>query len=231
VRPTFGWDIPLTPLYEGAITDDLIEYSDQPTTYLQLLSVTYFFSENWGIEFNYQAISSKPSNGNINRFSTGIQAEYQDQYFVTPSMGGGSYGGSSSTTSRGFLGIVYRKDLGRFFLHPKFAVGVTSFDTNWGGAGLKEKNSNTMVDIEYWPEKKKIPKDFFTLATSLSTGYKFSKRIYFNVEVMTSYFPLNITYTKTTTNLYNGSESTETIDYSKSMFSLSLGFGLIIVFK
>lgn len=233
VRPSVGLEIPLTTLFEGAITDDLIEYSDQPSTYLQVIAVTYFFHEHWGVEFNYQGISSSRTAGNVDRFSAKIQTDYQDQYFVTPSTGGASSanGVLSGTTSRGLLGIVYRKDLGKFFLHPKFAIGVTAFDANWGAAALKERNSNTLADVAYWPDNKKVVKDFFTLATSISAGYTFTKRIHLNVEVMTSYFPLNITYTKTTTNLYDGSSSSETIDYRKNLFTLSLGVGLIIVIK
>jgi hypothetical protein len=234
VRPSIGLNVPLTKLFNSTATDNLIDYHDGTTYYLQVLAVSWFFHKHWGVEFNYQGSSSNRIAGQKRgkRFSERIQNEYQDGYFVTPSSGA-FYGDEniiSGNVERGLIGIIYRKELDRFFIHPKFAIGVTSFYTDWGNATLKEKNSNTLLQVNYSTGER--PNDHFTTAASLIMGYKLSKRIFWNFEIMTSYYNTNFTFTREIIDLTTGvSAITEYSKYKKDIFTLSLGTGLIIVLK
>jgi hypothetical protein len=233
LRPSFGLNFPLTKLFNDTPSDNLINYSDGMTFYLQGAGVSWFFREHWGIEINVQASYSSETNARkrSERFSGMLQNEYQDKYFVTTSSNA-SFGEEDivgGSVQRGLIGINYRRDIGRFFIYPKLAIGVTSFNTDRRNAFLKEKNSNTLLKVEYSARIR--PNDHFTTAGSLIAGYKLSKRVFFNFEIMTSYYRADFTFTKTTTDLNSGQSSLEMIYYGKDMFTLSLGTGLIIVLR
>lgn len=234
VRPSVGLNIPLTKLFNGTATDNLIDYYDGTTYYLQVISASWFFHKHWGVEFNYQGSFSNKITGQKrdSKFSKILENEYQNQYFVTPSSGA-FYGDDNiivGNIERGLIGIIYRKEFNKFLIHPKFAIGVTSFYTDWGNATLKEKNSNTLLKVTYSTGGR--PNDHFTTATSLIVGYKFSKRIFWNLEIMTSYYKTNFTFTKEIIDLTTGQKTVaEYSKYRKDIFTLTLGTGLIIVLK
>lgn len=227
-KPSFGVYFPSTKLLKGVVTDNLLEYDDE-SFYWQVLSASYFFHKHWGIEFNFQAGSSGRISKRDDRFIRSIESTYGDQYFVTASTAA-SYDNFSiigGDIERGYLGVIYRLESKRFLLYPKFAIGVTSFRTNWGNAYLKEKESNNVLRVSFDPGK--VPNDHFTIAPSLGLGYKLTKRVFFNVDLLTSYYKTNITFVKTVTDLNTGQESKEEIGYKKGMFNTALGAGLIIV--
>jgi hypothetical protein len=233
-RPGVGLNIPLTHLLSGAITDHLIDYTDETTYYTQAINGTWFFKKHWGVEFNYQGSFSVRLTGQKReeQFFQLLQREYGDQYFVNPSSGAtyDNLNPISGSIERGLIGIVYRKEIGRWFVHPKVAIGVVSFYADWGSASLKEKNSNTSLRVNYAADR--VPQDHFALATSLIAGYKLSKRIHWNIEAMASHYKTNLTFNKTVTNLPTGmSTITERFHYAQNIFTLSLGMGLIVVIR
>jgi hypothetical protein len=230
LKPSVGYNIGLTKVLNGAASDHLIEYDDR-SFYWQVLSLSLFFHKHWGIEFNYQAASSGKIIHNSDRFMERMQAEYNDNYFVTP-LSGGSYDNFSiigGDIERGYLGLIYRMESNRFFIYPKLAVGVTSFATDYGRTYLKERKSNKVVEVDYLPGKR--PKDHLTLGASTAIGYKLLKWLYFNVDIQTCYYKTNFTYTKTTTDLESGQNVKESINYKKNVFNLGLGAGFIISLK
>ncbi len=226
LKPAGGINIPITKLLSGEIIDNLIEFDDN-TYYTQFVSGNYFFSPKWGVELTYQTSSSeKISDQNVDS-NTALEQKYGDTYFVSRKsfanvdlfMGGGIH--------KGYLGVVYRIEKPRFAIMPKFAFGITSFTTNSKSVFLKEKNSNSIYELSYKPEKK--VNDNFMLAPSFTFGYKFTKRIMANVDVQYSYFKTNIKYIEEKTNLFTAEKTTiQTIDYNKNVHTLSIGLGLII---
>ena len=227
-RLLFGTHIPMTKLLQGTETDYLFQYADN-SYYWQILSVSYFFHKHWGLEFNYQAGTSSKIRQRGDNFTAFMQSEYNENYYVSPSTGAlyDDFNFFSGDIERGYLGVVYRFETNKFYVYPKFAIGVTSFYTDWGGADLKEKNSNIEYKINYSSGKR--PNDHFTLAPSVSFGYKIARRFYFNADITFSYYKTDIVYEKTTTNLYTNERTIEHFDYKKGISTLSLGAGLIFV--
>lgn len=228
VKPSFGFNIPMTKLLKGDVTDYLFGFDDH-AFYCQVLSISYFFHKHWGVEFNFQPSISNRISKRGDKFLQSMESEYGNDYFVTP-LTGPSYDNPiifPGNFDRGYLGLIYRLESKRFFIYPKIAIGVTSFYTDWGHAYLKEKNSNKVLTVSYSSGDR--PNDYLTIAPSLTLGYKLTKRMFFNVDLLTSYYKTNITFVKTTTDLNSGQSFNEETVYKKNMFNLSLGAGLIIV--
>lgn len=230
VRPSFGITIPLTNLLKGDETDYLMAFDDQ-LYYCQVLSASYFFHKHWGVEFDFQISSSSSIRHRDDKFTRYVQSEYGNDYYVSPSTGANFDDSNvlSGDIQRGYLGLVYRLESNRFFIYPKFLIGVTSFYTDWGKAYLKEKNSNRVVMLHYSPSR--MPNDHFTIASSVTAGYKLTKRVFLSVDVLASHYKTDITFVKTTTDLNSGETLREENAYKTNVFSLAVGAGLIIVIK
>lgn len=229
VRLLVGKNIPVTKLLQGAETDYLFQYDDN-SYYNQILSLSYFFHKHWGFEVNYQAGTSSKIRGRGDKFLSHVQSEYNNEFYVNPSTGA-MYDDHNNfiegDISRGLFGVIYRLETSKFYVYPKFSIGITSFYIDWGRADLKEKNSNLKYKVAY--SSGKSPNDYFTLAPSVSFGYKIVKRVYFNADIMYSYFRTNIVFEKKMTNLYTAESSMKYFDYKKNVATLSLGAGLIVV--
>ena len=230
LKPAAGLNIPLTNILSGEVTDNLFEYDDN-SYYWQILSASFFFSAKWGLDFTYQAGHSQDILGRAERFNQALEEKYGDNYFVTPSSGAiydnfTLFGGS---IQRGYLGLVYRHEKSRFIFLPKFAIGVTSFYTDWGRADLKEKGTNTFNTIHFTSGKR--PNDHFTIAPSLTFGYRLSKRIIANIDVLYSYYKTDIQFIEEYSNAFTNEVQIETIDYKRNMQTLTIGLGVIIELK
>jgi hypothetical protein len=225
-----GVNIPITSLPDSDPSANLIEYSNN-SQFLQLLSATYFFNRKWGIEFNYQGISSPNLRNRHEDFSNTVTPEFSDEFFVDVSSGAQSdrFNFFSRNFERGLLGIVYRIEKNRFFIQPKLALGVTSFYADWGNIDLKQRNSNRRMEVQYTPTKS--VQDPFTVAPSIILGYALTRRIYVHSEVMLSHFQASFSYIKTTEDFFTNESTTETINYHKNILTLSIGAGLIYVIK
>ncbi len=231
-----GTNVPITKLLQGTDIDYLFQYDDH--SYYWQISLSYFFHKHWGIEFNYQAGTSNSlretaENKTITKraddFISSMQSEYGDKYYVHSGTAG-MYDDSnfySGDIERIYIGTIYRFETNKFYVYPKFSIGITSFYTDWGRADLKEKNSNKEYRVSY--SSGKTPNEYFTFAPSMSFGYKVCNRLYINADIMLSYYKTNIVYEKKFTNLYTKESITEYFDYKKNIFTLSMGAGLIFV--
>ena len=230
VKPSAGYYFPVSKLLNGEATDYLIGYDDK-TIYWQLLSVSYFFNKHWGLEFNFQAGSSRNIPARAGRFIESMEKEFGQTHYVEPSTGASfnSFSFIGGHVERGFLGLLYRVESPRFFLYPKFSIGVTSFYTDWGKAYLKEKNSHRVTEVLYASGRK--PNDQFTLAPSVAAGYKISKRIYFSLDLLSTFFRTTLVFNKSIRDMDTGQQSLEVISYSKNIVSVGAGLGLIVVIK
>ena len=112
---------------------------------------------------------------------------------------------------------------------PKLFIGVTSFITDWGRADLKEKGTNSVYELTY--DSGKRPNDHFTLAPSVTFGYRLSKRLIANIDILYSYYKTDIVFVKEIRNMFTKEITSQTIDYKKNMHTLTIGFGLIIELK
>jgi len=229
-RPNYGVNFPITKLLDGRIPDNLFEYGDN-STYWQVLSVSYFFCKHWGVEFNFQGMTAKNIYKRDEIFIDAMKSEYKNNYYVTPSTGANydNFNAFSGNFERGFIGLIYRYEKKRFFVYPKFSIGVSSFYTDWGNAILKQKNSNNLIEVSY--DSGKIPNDHFIMATSAAFGYKLSKRFYLNIDLMTSYYKTDITFIKKMTDLNTNISTSENIRYNKDIYTFSIGGGLIFVIR
>ena len=227
---SFGFNIPITKLFDGRIPDNLFEYGDN-STYWQLLTVSYFFHKHWGLEFNYHGMAA----GNISKrdenFSNAVKSAYNDNYYVTPNTNllAEGYDPLTGSFERGFLGLIYRYEKKRFFIYPKLSIGINALNAAKAEAILKQRNSNNLLEVKYTPDSENY--QYFIVATSSTFGYKLSKNFYLKIDLMTSHFSTDITFTKTTTDLNTDISSSEDIKYNKDIFTLSIGSGLIIVIR
>jgi len=227
LKPAAGINIPITNLFSGEVTDPLIEY-DNNTYYWQLISGNYFINEKWGIEFTFQTGESTRRSDRVNRFYTDMQNTYNDNFYVVPFTPAqysepDIFGGS---IERSYLGIVYRIQNSKILLLPKFLIGITSFYTDWGKVTLKEKGTNTVFKLSYSTGKR--PSDHFTIASSFTFGYRLSKFILANVDVIYSFFKPDIVFSEEIRNTYTEELVSRSIVYNKNIHTITIGAGIII---
>ncbi|WP_221390569.1 hypothetical protein [Dyadobacter sp. NIV53] len=230
IRPSYGVNIPITKLLDGGIPDNMFKYGDN-STYWQVLSISYFFHKHWGLEFNFQGMTAGNISKRADNFLNAMKSDYEDNYYVTSSTSASydDFNPFSGNFERGFIGLIYRYEKKRFFIYPNLSIGVSSFYTDWGNAILKQKNSNNLIEVTY--DSGKQPNDHFILATSTAFGYKLSKRLFLNIDFMTSYYKTDITFIKKMTDLNTNISTSENIRYNKDIFTLSIGGGLIFVIR
>ena len=217
-----GMNIPITkPQTE---IDYLFQYDDYSFYIQPPLAISCFFHKHWGLEANFQVGYSSGIGKRGDKFVAAMQSEYGDKYYVRAGADGPSF-----SFFRGYAGIIYRLETNKFYVYPKFSIGVLVFDTELKNVGLKEKNSNYEYTIWYSSTNKTDYHSYFTLASSASFGYKIVKRLYLNADIMLSYFKTNTVFEKEVTNLYTKEKTAEYFDYKKNIFTLSLSAGLIYV--
>ena len=223
--PSIGFNVPLRGLMQGYETDYLLKYSDK-AFYFEPVSISYFFHRHWGVNVNFQ-FGFFDNNDREKSFLSFIDSKYGDNYYPTSST---SIYPDGSTLFRGFLGLVYRKEFGRFYTYPSLAVGITSFPTDFGGAVLKEKNTNNKYKLNYSSgDEYARGGEYFTVAPSISFGYKWKKRIWINANVRLMHYKPDIVFEKELTNMYTQKGEKELIYYNKDVYSLGMGVGFIFV--
>lgn len=233
IRLLVGSDFPITRISQGVETDNLLQF-DNSSFYIQPMypiTISYFFSKHWGAEFNMQGSLSNKVRNRGDKFIADMQSQYGDMFYVNAlSTSDPDFDSSLSDffSLRGFLGVIYRFETDKYYVYPKFSVGLTSFNTDRGSVNLKEKNSNNKYRVSH-SNGGELSKDYFTLAPSVSLGYKISRRFFLNADIMFSYFKTDFVYEKTTTNLFTNEKSVVYFDYKKGISTLSLGAGLIYV--
>jgi len=218
LNPSVVYDMPLTKINNGTITDNFIGYANKNTVYSQLPTIVHFFDKHWGIEAKYQLGITSTNRS----FSDSVQAAYQDRYYVFSS---NQNNNSNYLKQRLLVGAVYRIEKNRFFVYPKLSLGYTSFPIDNGSAILKEMNANTMLKINYSPNTSNVYS--LTIAPTVTAGFKVTKHLFFSADVMPSYYKPNVTFIKTTTDLSTNQNTVEKIHYNKGIFALSLGASIV----
>lgn len=227
LKPAVGLNIPVTKLLSDKITDNLIDYDDH-SFYWQVLSATYFVSPDLGIDLTIQAGYSSSIPGRAARFNSMLEEKYGDRYFVSPSSGAefDSFSIILGSIERGYLGLVYRIETPEYIILPKLSIGVASFYTDWGNADLKEKGTNSLYVLSY--DSGKRPNDHFMLAPSVSFGYRLSKGMIANMDLLYSFYKTDFEFQEELRNAYTDVVIVKTFGYHKNIHTLTIGMGLII---
>ncbi len=223
-------NMPLQKMFQEEVTDHLLGYDDR-SVYWQVLNLTYFFHQRWGVSVSYQPMTSGRISKRDERFRQQLEQMHGDHYFVEASTGAAfeEFSLFSGHFERGFIGIVYRTETDRFYIYPQLSVGVTSWSTDWGSAFLKKKNSNEVYRLLYETEDERRVKDRIMLASSVSAGYKLLKDVYLNFDLMLNYAPNKFTYISTLTDLNTHTVATGSMPYRRDIFNFSAGAGIIVV--
>jgi len=230
--PLIAVNIPITKLLKGTEIDYLFRYDDF-SFYWKPISISYFFHKHWGLDFNYQLrVSERIKNGSDNLMAD-AQSKYSNNCYVKSVTGANDWNSTSFlNTGPVYLGFIYRFETNKIYVYPKFSIGMIGIDTDFGCVYLKEKNSNNEYTVSYSSGKNEFDTHFyFTLAPSVSFGYKIFRRFYFNAEIILSYFKPNIVFEKEFKNLYTNKSTVEYFDYKKDIFTLSFGTGIIYVIR
>ena len=229
IRILAGGNIPITNLLQGNYVDYLLHYNDH-SYYLQILSVSYFFHKHWGIDANLvQFCSSKRIGERNDNFVASMQSKYGDKYYVNAETN--DIYEDMKSFYRANIGIIYRFETNKFYLYPKFSIGITDISTDDWQVHLKEKNSNNEYKLFFSKNNKPNYSLSLTLTPSVSFGYKLSKRVFFNADIILSHFRPSFTFEKEFVNLYTKESTVEYFDYKKDIFTLSLGAGLIFAIR
>ncbi|MCL1938678.1 MAG: hypothetical protein FWF52_09825 [Candidatus Azobacteroides sp.] len=223
IRILAGGNIPITKLLQDNEVDYLLQYKDH-SYYLQLLSSSYFFHRHWGADFNLRIGGSSKIGYRTDDFIAKIQSRYGDNYFISAETNE-----TKEAFYQAYVGIIYRLETNKFYVYPTLSIGGTAIYTNHWQAHLKEKNSNNEYGLFLSTKKKPSNGISITFAPSVSFGYKLSKRVFLNADVMLSYFRPNFVFEKQFTNLYTKKSAVEHFYYKKNILTLGLGGGIIIV--
>jgi hypothetical protein len=229
VRPSFGFTVPISTLSGGYITDDLVGFESN-TFYWQFISAAHFF-KNWGIEFSFAGNNSSTLNNRASRFISEVKNKYQEDYFVIVSSGTmyadpNPVGGA---IEKGSIGPICKIEKQRFVLIMRALIGVTSFDTDWGSADLKEKGTNDFVQID-WSTGRPV-KDFFTFNPSFTFGYRVFRRIVLDLDINYWIYNINFYYTETTQNMNTLEIQSLRYSYADLINEVSFGIGIMVVLK
>ncbi|MDO5607966.1 MAG: hypothetical protein Q4G08_05855 [Capnocytophaga sp.] len=157
-----GVGFPITKLANGSEADYLVEHVDNADVYYQIPSVTFFFKKHWGVEFNVLNMETYYS-----PFPS-AESAYGNNFYIREH----SNTGISNPLQKIFLGVVYRYETDRFYVHPKFSVGTVSYDLYWRRIGLKEKIRTS--DTRFCIRQAKNPKRILCLSRRFRSGIKCS---------------------------------------------------------
>jgi len=228
-RTSFGSTIALNPKTFGFITDNLTSYTNR-NFYWQVLSTGYFFN-NWGIEFYYLRNHRSQLKNRFNEFSSKVAYKYGDKYFMDISSGC-YYDFSNSTSSlmeRGSIGPIYKIEKNKTIYIFRGLIGVISFSTDWGSVYLKEKGTNSILDIHWSADR--VVKDFVTFNSSFTFGYRIAKRIVLDLDINYWFYNLNFKYQETITNFITEETNITSYHYKRLANDISFGVGFMIVLK
>ena len=225
IRVLAGGNIPITKLLQGNEADYLLQYNDH-SYYIQPVSASYFFHKHWGADIDLRVGGSSNIGYRTDDFIAKVQSRYGDNYFVSAETKE-----TKGVFHQGYIGIIYRLETNKFYAYPALSIGGTAIYTNRWQAHLKEKNSNNEYGLFLSTKNKSSNGLFFTLAPSISFGYKLSKQVFLNANIMLSYFRPNFTLEKEFVNLYTKERTMEYFNYNKDILTLGLGTGVIIVIR
>lgn len=228
-RPSIGAMFPTRSFSSKYITDNLIETKFQ-NLFCQPLGIGFFF-RNIGIE-GHLALSPVQNPQNRRRqFVKGIDQIYGDRYYTSISYGAiANYSSENSDPlTRGSIGPSYKIEKSRFIFVGRVMVGAVSINTYSARARLKVKGTNELLHIDW---KTEYPnKDCFSINPSFTFAYRVNRRITFDLDLDSWFYKTDVTYVESITNAVPGSVTTKQYGYNHLMNDVSIGLGIMVVFK
>ncbi len=131
--------------------------------------------------------------------------------------------------TRGSIGPSYKIEKNRFIFVGRMMVGAVSIATNSGRVRLKEKNTNELLHIDWDTEY--ANKDCFSVNPSFTFAYRVNRRITFDLDLDAWFYNTDVTYIESVTNAVSGSLITKEYEYNHFMNDISIGLGIMVVFK
>lgn len=232
LRSSVGGNIALVPVNKGYETDNLIGFEDN-SVYWQFISGTIYFNENWGVDASLYSFTSDNTYRLEDKFTQIINETYGEEYFILYNSvdRGRSYEMPEYGTVRAFqAGLSYRYEKNeKFIVQPRLMFGVMVFDNINARIHLKERETNTLVRVDY--SDSRSTNNAFSATLGSMIGYKFHKDWMIFAEVYYSYSYAGLEYTRETRDLYTEEVKFTTYDHPNHLSSLQFGVGLAVDLK
>lgn len=228
-RPSIGALIPTHTYSSNFISDNLIGNKFQ-TIFGQVFDVGFFY-KNIGLETSIILSPVRGTIGQHSKFANAVNLEYANKYYTNISSST-MYDYASSSSGplvRGGIGPAYKVERNRLAFVGRVMAGCVSFDTGWGEVRLKEKGTNELITIHWSRERPVI--DCFAINPSFTFAYRIRRRIAVDFDLGTWLYKARINYTEKTTNAVSGSTTTKEYGYSQLMNDISIGIGIMVIFK
>ncbi len=220
LQPSVGISIPLSSIQNGAITDNLISNMDTPSFYSQL-SASYFW-KHWGlggsVVFN---ASNNPQN-----FVDDVRQYYSDRYYVNIDDYDHNYSLTNPVT-KVLFGLSYKAEKKKLTFIYKLQIGVNRFHTWSNEAYLKEKNTNTIVTLDWKYSQMDHDRDFFCVNPSASIAYRFTNRIAVSFDIMIMHSIGSFEFYEVAEDIYTHKVKSQTFHYNNAITELNLGGSLV----
>ena len=228
-HPSFGGVFPASSHKTGYITDHLLEYGSEKA-YAQFFGMGIFF-KNVGLEGSFSLSPVTGRRAAQRHFSDEVNAIYSDRYYTTIASGNlYSYDdGSEDAVVRASVGPTYKIERNWWILVCRAMVGGMSVNTNSGSARLKAKGTNELMHVKW--STNDASKDFFSINPSVTFGCRLGKRLILDIDISSWIYKTDFTYSEDRTNEVSGALVTKSYRYNHLARDISLGVGLMLVFK
>lgn len=220
----FGYQLALNDLSADPITDALFSYEN--ARYIELLSGTYFFNQEWGVNIAIQIGSfTETDKDRSNRLDEAVNSKYGSQYFIE------SYNPASfidfkptNAVSGMSYGLVYRYDKNKFRLLSMLDLGFRAFEVKDASYSLKEKGGNQVLNLSYLQDG---AGGFLTfISPRIKCLYKLKDDIYLKLDVNYALLSSNFEIVEEITDSLNDEFTIRSISYRKTLHTIGFGIGI-----
>jgi hypothetical protein len=220
IQPGFGFTMPLQKIQNGNITDNLISNKATPSYYFTL-SANYFLN-HWG----FGGTITLNQGTNPENFVRNVRTYYAENYYAYIYDDDHGY---TLSVNKLMTGPCYKTEKGRLVFIGKLQFGIAQFSTWNNSALLKEKNSNTVIEMTWNHNRSDDNRNFFCFNPSFSIGYRASQRLLLSFDVNHIISIGNFSYTETARNIYTNQITTKHYQYNKTINEISLGISLALI--
>lgn len=228
-RPSLGAMFPTRSFPTNDIPANLIGTKYQNLLF-QPLAIGVFF-RNIGIEGQVMLSPALTPRDRHDQFVKDINLKYGNRYHasVYSSAIDDYLDNTSDPIFRGSLGPSYKIERNRWIFVGRMMVGVVSIVSNRGLVRLKEKGTNELLNIRW--DTQYATEDCFSFHPSFTLAYRIRRRVSFNLDLDSWFYEANATYKETTTNAFSGNVTINQYRYSHFMNDVSVGLGIMVIFK
>jgi hypothetical protein len=190
-----------------------------------------FFYQNIGIEGQVTLTPAQNPRNRHDQFIKDVNLKYGNKYHASVSSSAidDYLNNTSDPMVRGSLGPSYKIERNRLILVGRMMMGIVSITNNSGRARLKEKGTNELLNIRW--DSRHATTDCFSVHPSFTFAYRISRRITFNLDLDSWFYKADITYKETITNAVSHNITTNQYKYSHFMNDVSIGTGIMVIFK